>query len=185
MKYKKEAAIDNGEMILLRSLRPQDAAEVIRVLKKTAGETDFMMRYADEWTITPEKERELLAKAEFAPYELMLGAFMNECLVGIANFRPVHPGDRARHRAQLGVSVCKSYWNRGVGTALMQTLIEAAETTALEQLELSVAAKNEHAQALYTRFGFTEYGRHPHAMKYRSGTYDDLILMLLELGKKA
>ena len=185
MKYRREIALKNGETLLLRSLCAQDAEETLRVLKKTAGETGFMMRYENEWNVTTQQEREALAQTASAPKSLMLGAFVDGRLVGAANFRPVHPGDRARHRAGMGLSVLKAHWGKGIGTALIQALIDAARTTALEQLELSVMSQNTRAKALYTRLGFAEYGRLPRAIKHRDGTYDELILMLLDLRRRA
>ena len=122
---------------------------------------------------------------QHAPKALMLGAFIGGRLVGVGNFRPAHPGDRARHRAVMGISVLKSHWGMGVGTAIMHALIEAAKTTALEQLELDVVSENERAIRLYTRFGFMEYGRLPHMMKYRDGTYADAVLMMLDLRRES
>ena len=183
MKYRREAALKNGGMLILRSLDPQDAQETLRVIKKASGETPYMLRYEDEWTITPEKEREVLADMQNAPKALMLGAFVGGRLVGVGNFRPVHPGDRARHRAGVGISILKSHWGMGIGTAMMHAMIDAAKTTALEQLELDVVSTNESAIRLYERCGFVEYGRHPRMMKYRDGTYADTLLMMLELRK--
>jgi len=184
MKYREEIVLKNGEPLLLRSLGPQDAQQAICVMKKTAGETLYMMRYEDEWMITPEKEREALRETEDAPKALMLGAFVGGRLVGMGNFRPVHPGDRARHRAGVGISILKAYWGKGIGTALMRAMIDAAKTTAIEQLELEVVSTNETAIRLYTRCGFVEYGRHPRMMKYRDGMYADTILMMLDLRAK-
>ena len=111
----------------------------------------------------------------------MLGGFAGGRLVGVGNFRPAHPGDRARHRAVMGISILKSHWGMGIGTAMMHAMIDAAKTTALEQLELNVVSTNDAAIRLYKRCGFVEYGRHPRMMKYRDGTYADTVLMMLEL----
>lgn len=184
MKYKREAALRNGKMLVLRSLTPEDAQQAISVMKKTAGETLHMMRYADEVTVSLEKEREVLAQTEYGSTALMLGAFADGRLVGIGNFRPAHPADRARHRAGVGICVLKSHWGLGIGTALMHAMIAAAKTTALEQLELDVVSTNAAAIRLYERCGFEAYGRHPRLMKYRDGTYADAILMMLDLSKK-
>lgn len=183
MKYKAETALRNGETLVLRSLRAEDAKEMIRVCRRAAGETDYMMRYEDEWIITEQDQREVLARAEQSSKALMLGAFVQGKLVGAANFRPVHPGDRARHRAGVGISILKSHWGLGIGTAMMRALIDAAKETALEQLELDVVSTNESAIRLYERCGFVEYGRHPRMMKHRNGTYADTILMMLDLRK--
>ena len=181
MKYNSEIKLRNGDTLLLRSLHAGDAQAAVLVGKRTAGETLNMMRYEDEWIITPEKEREILYEIENAPKALMLGAFLDNRLVGMASLRPVHPGDRARHRAAIGISILKAYWGQGIGTAMMQALIAAAKTTPLEQLELDVVSTNETAIRLYQRVGFVEYGRHPRTMKYRDGSYADTILMMLDL----
>ena len=184
MKLKKEITLAGGETLLLRSLGEQDAQVTISVCKRAAGETPYMMRYADEWTITVEKEKQTLADMERSPKALMMGAFIGGRLVGVGNFRPAHPGDRARHRAVMGISILKSHWGMGIGTAMMQAMIEEAKTTALEQLELDVVSTNETAIRLYEKCGFVEYGRHPRTMKYRDGTYADTVLMMLDLRAK-
>jgi len=184
VKYKREVLLKTGEACLLRSLEPSDAREALAVCRKAAGETLHMMRYEDEWTMTAEQEAAFIDKQRNDPKALMLGAFVDGRMAGTAIFQSVHPGDRARHRAGVGISILKAYWNRGIGTAMMRALIDAAKGTALEQLELSVVSTNESAVRLYERCGFETYGRHPRMMKYRDGTYADALLMMLDLTKK-
>ena len=181
MKFKGNATLRSGKVCLLRSLEAADAKEALAVCKKAAGETLNMMRYEDEWTMTEEQEAAFIEKQKNDPKALMIGAFVGGRMVGTAVFQGVHPGDRARHRAGVGISILKAYWGRGIGTAMMRALIDAAKTTSLEQLELDVVSTNESAVRLYTRCGFEEYGRHPRMMKYRDGTYADTILMMLKL----
>lgn len=183
MKFRQEVTLKAGEACLLRSLETSDAKETLAVCKRTAGETLNLMRYEDEWTMTEEQEAAFLEKQKNDPKALMLGAFVGGRMAGTAVFQPTHPGDRARHRAGVGISILKAYWNRGIGTALMRVLIEQAKTTALEQLELEVVSTNERAIRLYKAYGFEEFARHPHKLKYRDGTYADMILMMLELKK--
>ena len=184
MKYRSEVRLRNDEACLLRSLEPSDAKEALAVCRKAAGETLNMMRYEDEWTMTVEQEAQFIERQLVSPKALMLGAFVDVRMAGTAIFQSVHPGDRARHRAGVGISILKAYWNQGVGTAMMRALIDAAKTTSLEQLELSVVSTNKSAIRLYTRCGFETYGRLPQMMKYRDGTYADENLMMLDLTKK-
>lgn len=181
MKLKKAVTLKNGQMIELRSLQEKDARQAILLCRAVSGETLNMMRYPDEWTISLEKEAALLKSTADDPKALMLGAFWEGKLVGMGNFAPAHPADRARHRARLGICVLRAYWGRGIGAAMMQTLIDAAKMTSLEQLELDVVSTNESAIHLYKCFGFVEFGRHPRMMKYRDGTYADTVLMALDL----
>lgn len=184
MRYRKEVTLKTGERCLLRSLCVQDAQETLAVCRKSAGETLNMMRYEDEWTMTAEQEAAFIEKQRSSAQALMLGAFVDGKLAGTSVFQSVHPGDRARHRAGVGISILRAYWGRGIGRQMMQAMIEAAKTTPLEQLELSVVADNTRAYALYRSLGFEEYGRHRRAMKYRNGAYADLILMALDLQNK-
>lgn len=181
MKCKRECETKAGEALLIRSLCAADAEVVLRLCRKGAGETLNMMRYPDEWTATTQQEADILARAEASAKAVILGAFARGHLVGMCSMQPVHPGDRARHRAGVGMMVLKSHWRQGIGTAMMQTLIDAAKKTNIEQLELDVVEDNKAAIALYKKCGFIEYGRHPRMMKYRDGRYADTLLMMLEL----
>ena len=185
MKYKKETALSGSETLLLRSLQTEDAQQALDVCKMTAAETLNLMRYADEWRLTLEQEREYIRNMENGPKSLMLGAFFRGKLVGIGSITPPSPVDRTRHRAGLGIAIVKSSWGMGIGTAMTRALIDAAKTTAIEQLELDVVSTNETAIRLYERHGFVEYGRHPRMMKYRDGTYADTILMMLDLRRES
>ena len=51
----------------------------------------------------------------------------------------------------------------------------------LTKLELEVVAENERAVEMYKRAGFIEYGRNPKAFRLRTGEYQELIDMRLEL----
>ena len=184
MKFKKEIPLKDGEVLLLRSLGAQDAQQALAVCRKTAGETLNLIRYEDGWTMTLEQEAKKKKKTEDDPKSLMLGAFVGETLVGVGSFLPCAAVDRARHRTSLGISILKAYWGRGIGTAIMQTLIDEVKKTAAEQLELEVVAANERAIRLYERFGFVEFARHPRKLKYRDGTYADMVLMMLDLRDK-
>ena len=181
MKYKGEAALKDGTVISLCSLRETDAQQVLALCRKTAGETRNLIRHEHEWTMTPGQQGEVIRHAQYGPKSLMLGAFADGKLVGMGSIMPPSGVDRARHRANLGVLVLKSHWGMGVGTAILRTLIDQAKTTALEQLELEVVSTNERAIRLYERFGFEEFARHPRKLKYRDGSYADMVLMMLEL----
>lgn len=52
------------------------------------------------------------------------------------------------------VQVAAAYQNKGVGTTILNCLIQYAQTQACTILEISVANTNSRAQALYQRLGF-------------------------------
>ena len=98
-------------------------------------------------------------------------------LVGGAGLHPVGASPRRRHAMSLGMQVQPAWQRRGVGTALMQALVDYADNwLGLLRLELEVYTDNHKAQSLYKRFGFVEEGVHRcHAM--RDGVYVDALSM--------
>lgn len=91
----------------------------------------------------------------------------------------LHPGIavRRRHVAMLGISVAAPHIGTGVGTALMQGLIDYADHWGqLLRIELTVFADNQRAIRLYERFGFEHEGR-ARAYALRDGRYEDVLYM--------
>lgn len=183
MRYRQSILLRDGETITLRSLEKRDAAQAIWILRKTTGETDFLLRETDECGMTIAQEEEYIARMLESPREAIIGAFVGEELTGMANLSMTAPRLRVRHRAQMGISLVKACWGRGIGTAMLRALTELAKEAGYEQMELEVACNNERAIALYRRFGFETVGRLPHAMKYRDGSYADLLVMVRRLGE--
>lgn len=56
------------------------------------------------------------------------------------------------------VAVAKSAQNRGIGSALMQAILEKGLEESVERFILEVRVSNTPAIALYKKFGFTEIG---------------------------
>lgn len=62
---------------------------------------------------------------------------------------------RRRHVASFGISVDAAYHGKGVGSTLMQAMIDICDNwAAIERIELTVFTDNQGAIALYRKFGF-------------------------------
>jgi putative acetyltransferase len=84
---------------------------------------------------------------------------------------------RRRHVAAIGMGVADDMNGKGIGTALLEALIEAADKWLdIHRLELTVFADNERAIALYERYGFEREGL-LRDYAYRDGRYADVITM--------
>ena len=84
-------------------------------------------------------------------------------------------GGRLRHNAGLGVFLKREYRNQGVGSELMRELETQSKKHDVKILYLEVYSISP-AVELYKRLGYTEYGRLPQAIQYRS-EYLDCTLM--------
>ena len=84
---------------------------------------------------------------------------------------------RMRHAGSVGLYVHTDYQNKGVGTALMETLLDLADNwLMLVRVELEVYADNGGAIRLYERLGFeTEGCKREAAVK--AGAYVDTLVM--------
>jgi ribosomal protein S18 acetylase RimI-like enzyme len=109
-----------------------------------------------------------------------LGAFEDSNLIGMATF--IRDGGlKDRHKGRIyGVYVTAGCRSKGVGRALIATLIErAGQDPSLEQILLAVAAGQHAARQLYSNLGFEVYGTEPRALKMGSTYIDEVHMILL------
>jgi Acetyltransferases, including N-acetylases of ribosomal proteins len=103
-------------------------------------------------------------------------ACIDDIVVGLltldANQRP-----RRSHVADFGITVDKRFHGRGVGSALMQSMVEMCDNwLPIKRIELTVFADNEPAVALYRKFGFEIEGTGKQ-FALRNGEYVDAYFM--------
>ena len=65
---------------------------------------------------------------------------------------------RLAHRGELGMGLFPEYRGKGVGTRLLQAVIEHSRRIGLEKIELKVYTSNKTAIALYEKHGFEREG---------------------------
>ena len=181
MKYRELIKLKDGRDCVLRSASSADAAAVRDCFLLTHRETDFLLTYPLEMTMTEEQEGEFLRKKEESAGAAELLALVDGKMVGTAGIDAVGTKDKLRHRAELGVSVEKAFWGLGIGRALLRGCVACAKRAGYAQLELEAVAENERAIALYESEGFIEYGRNPLGFLSRGGRRQELVLMRLEL----
>lgn len=80
------------------------------------------------------------------------------------------------------VAVDPRHRRRGVGSALMERLVEQAVAAGATQVLLELRASNIAARSLYERFGFGEIGTRPGY--YRNGQ-EDAVVMSREVRREA
>ena len=181
MKYYKTIRLKDGRECTLRNGMESDGEAALANFIQTHEQTDYLLTYPDENTMTAELEGQFLkAKAE-SVNEVEILAEIDGVIVGMAGIDAVGDKNKIRHRAEFGISIDQDYWDLGIGTALTDACIECARNAGYEQIELSVAAENEAAIKIYRKAGFEEYGRNPRGFKSRLTGYQELVYMRMEL----
>lgn len=181
MKYQQQVTLKNGQVCTLRHPTAEDAQQIVDHMILTSAETDYMARYADEFTMTAAQEAQYLTELEESDDAVMISAELNGEIVANAGFNPVAKLERCQHRAELGISIRRACWGLGIGAAILRALIDTARQAGYEQLELDVVETNARAIALYEKLGFVSYGLRENSFKYRDGHTAALRLMLLRL----
>jgi [ribosomal protein S18]-alanine N-acetyltransferase len=82
----------------------------------------------------------------------------------------------------LSLGVAAASQRSGVGTLLVQGLIDTAHGRDVKRIFLDVAASNAAAIGLYLGLGFTQMGRRKEYYSHAGGQREDALLMVRTLG---
>ena len=177
----KEIKLKNGTPAVLRSPSEADAAQLLEYLKVTAEETDFLLRYPEECTMTLAQEEAFLRRILQDPNAVMILCEVNGKIAGNCHVTR-HNKLKTRHRASIGIALTQEFVGQGIGTAMFAEMIRLSGEWGVEQLELEVFEDNHRAMGLYRKMGFRVAAHHPNAIKRRDGSYLGEYLMIKELG---
>jgi L-phenylalanine/L-methionine N-acetyltransferase len=155
--------------LVIRALEVEDA-EALAELQRMPGFRHGTLRPPHPTTASVRKHLE-----QIGPDNLQLGAFLEERLVGNGGLHRF--AGRRRHAAGLGMGVADDMSGRGIGSAVIKALLDAADNWLdIRRIELSVFVDNERAIRLYERHGFEREGLLS-AYAIRDGAYVDAVAM--------
>lgn len=175
---KKVKILPSGKECILQSPTEENAKELLEHLKQTSGETNNILRYQEEVTITEDEERAFLKGILESDNSIMVSAIVDGEIAGNAGLSPVGQFIKYSHRCSFGISVKKRYWGQGIGSILIDCIINSAKQAGFEQIELTVVADNEKAQNLYKKKGFEEFGKLKNFFRYKDGAHNDGVYMV-------
>ncbi len=172
----KSILLKDGRTAILKSPCVEDAEKLLNYIKKACGETDFLLRYPEEWNITVEQEVEWVNRLRSSPNTLGIACYVDGEVAGNCEIS-FRSGIKTSHRATVAIAILKDYWNLGIGSAMFEELIAAAQKRGTEILELAFIEGNDRARHLYEKFGFRVVSQKPNAFKLKDGTYRDEFYM--------
>lgn len=155
-----------------------DAPKIIEYLNVVGGESDNLLFGANDFHMSVKAEEKFIENLTDSKVSaLYVGKIENEVVCVGSIMTPLK--ERISHQADLAVSVKKKYWGLGIGTHLMQTMIDFAKKNGqTEILHLGVKAENLTALSLYKKMGFHEIGRHEKFFKINGKYYDEILMDL-------
>jgi RimJ/RimL family protein N-acetyltransferase len=169
----------SGEGAVVRCAVAEDASALCDLYRDVDATTDFFVTQADERDVDPESRARWLGALAADPGALVLLAEVEDLLVGSIDCR-AYARRRMAHVAALGMQVRSGWRGRGVGTALLEALLDWARAhPTIEKVALGVFSTNARAIALYRRLGFVEEGRDVREYRLGPGRYADNVRMAL------
>lgn len=154
-----------------------DAARIIDLMRLLAHEPDNGLLFSSrDFNRTVDDQRRLIGT--LPGNSLLLVATANGEIIGYLDCQGgTFPA--VRHTARIAVMVREDWRNRGVGTALMQAVVDWARgNPVVHRLELDVFPNNARAIHVYEKVGFVVEGRKRGAY-FKEDRYQDALLMSL------
>lgn len=165
------------ENIIIRKVGIEDADIMRNFIIQATNETDFLASRYKPTHLTIEKEREFLTGYNNKKNAFMFVAIASDKAVGSVGIT-IRGEERHKHRGTIGISILKEYCGQGIGTKLIDTIINCARDNEVKKIELEVRVDNTRAIALYKKFGFEIEGEIRNAMCVDSVFYNEYIMGL-------
>ena len=156
---------------------PADAEGLLLHQKRVGDETDNLSFDGSTFNISPEREARFIERFSKNDRDVMFVAVKDGEIVGngIIECERVK---RYCHRATLSITVMRDFWGCGIGSRLMEMMIDFSKKTGIEILYLEARADNERAVALYHKFGFRDIGIYKNFFKIGEDYFDGVLMTL-------
>jgi len=131
--------------------------------------------YEHQGEVSEQKATDFINKMISAENSALFFAEKNGRIVGSLDFHGSHRMQQ-RHLGVFAVSVASSHRGQGIGSKLIQFMLDWAANNKITRIELEVFAINTRAIKLYQRLGFKQEGVRTGAVLI-AGSPVDIILM--------
>lgn len=161
--------------VKIRKAKVEDACAIFIAEQEIAVTPGYFCSQPSE--LRKQNVIKMIEKLEKNNQGIYLVAEKDGQIIGHAFLEPLHL-NYICHVAQLTIGVHQGWQEKGIGTALMQHLIDwVLQSRNIEKIELNVRASNTRAIALYKKMGFVEEGRLKNRIKISNSYYIDDLLM--------
>ncbi|MCL2170852.1 MAG: GNAT family N-acetyltransferase [Defluviitaleaceae bacterium] len=170
--------LKNGSKLVVRKADKKDAQKLIDFLVVVRSESNYLLGTPNDPIPTLEQEEKFIERFKDSTTAAFFVGFIDDDLICAGEVSGKRQ-EKASHHGGIAMSVLKEYWGIGVGSALLEQMIDFAKNTAkLEILHLGVHADNARGINLYKRAGFKEIGRFPKFFKIDGAYYDEILMNL-------
>lgn len=176
--FRQIVTLNEGTQALLRPLAGGDNGNLV----------DLFARHSDEelkFFHTDVRDRNLVASwADNLDYSKIfpLVAEVDGCLVGDTILR--FQNGPERHIALVSIFISREFRRRGLGTAMLRTLIDLARKCGLKQLQAEIPSSHVKPISAFKELGFEHCATLPDHFEAPDGETHDMDVLILPLGRK-
>ena len=143
--------------MIIRTIRPGDAEQFLRLCLQLDEETQFMLLEPGERNTSVEQQRKQIEDVLSRENQMIFVAEHDGQLIGYLSATSGYY-KRNRHNAEIVIGILQDFTGQGVGTQLFMAMEEWARQKQLHRLELTVMTHNKAGVALYKKRGFEVEG---------------------------
>jgi len=169
---------NQNQTLVIRIPDNNDARNLLKYIDKVSSETDFLTFGPGEYEVSLEDEKKFIETCRKSSNKIILIAEIKNEIIGCLIFRG---GDRLRtqHTGEFGISVTNSCWRIGIGSILIENLVNWAKSTSIiKKINLRVRSDNTKAIKLYERFDFVREGLITKEIHISGRFYDNIFMGL-------
>jgi RimJ/RimL family protein N-acetyltransferase len=170
-----EYTLRNNQVVKIRETEVKDAALILDFFVEVNKETKYLSREPHEVTMTLDDEMMYLDTIAKSEHDCMLVVFNENSVIGTIGFHGSGLS-RLKHKVTIGLSILSEYQNLGLGSYMMDLVLEKARLYGKTKVELEVRIDNFNAIRLYEKVGFRNEGIRRNGFLV-DGEYIDLLLM--------
>jgi L-amino acid N-acyltransferase YncA len=171
--YPQTISLDDGTPITLRPMLKTDGAALLEYFGSIPPEDRLCLK---EDVTDPKVIENWIYELDYDNVFPVL-ALHNGNIVGDATLH-FNPIGWTRHQAEVRLTTATRFRVRGLGTILVQNLIDIATQLELEQISIEIPPVLDKAFYLFEKLGFKEVANLKGFVKDLEGTESDLVLMV-------
>jgi L-amino acid N-acyltransferase YncA len=178
--YPKKVNLEDGTPITLRPLLKEDEQALLAYFQSLSPEERVRLK---EDVTDPRVIEKWIDNLD---YDIMmpLVAFKNGKIVGAASLE-FSLSEWTKHQGEVHLSTDPQYRAKGLGTLLIQNLMEIATEMGLEQLTAEIPPELDKAFNLFEKLGFEKAAVLKGFVMYKEGQESDIVLMIRSLAQAA
>lgn len=172
-----------NQPFLIRYLDVGDTQILLDYINTLSKEQTFIRFQGEQLSI--EEEQQFVDKNISGIQKgraVQLLAFSDSKLIGVSGVNMMEKVEK--HNGLFGISLAKEFRSEGIGTILMEKVLEESENNleGLKIIILTMFGTNDVAKKLYEKMGFIEYGRLPEGIIFKD-QFVDYVYMYKDLSR--